>query len=115
MFNLKSMPVIVTDFGKGRYYITINFIIDEGSVPANELEMMDWSWFIRNHCFKADHCYLRLGSYIRSSGESGSQALVDSSEGIEGKVLRFVAKQEANEAVMYCTLQFAHCVELEIV
>lgn len=110
IFNLDSPPAFVTDFGKGRVYITVNFIIDEGSPAANETEFMDWSAFVRINTYKADHTWLKIGSNL-----SGNTFLTDNSEGIEGKVVRFICRREEGEEDYYCTLQFVHCIELEII
>lgn len=111
IFNIDSMPTFVIDFGKGRLFVTINFRINEGSKAANETEFMDWSNFVRSFSFKADHLYLKIGAFIKSIGEP----LTDSSKGIEGKVLRFVAHRNSEDDLIYCTLMFVHCVELNII
>lgn len=111
LFGLKSMPAFVTDFGKGRYFITVNFIINEATPALNQTKLMEWSAFIRSNCFVADHTYLAIGDYLKSNGEP----LTNSSEGIEGKVLRLYARWEAGDDVYYCTLQYVMCLELEII
>lgn len=111
IFNLDSMPNFVTDFGKGRLFFTINFTINEGTRDANELELMDWSAFIRINAFKADNTWLKIGEHIKGIGEP----LTDSSKGVEGKVLRLNALKHAKDDAIYCILQFTHCVELEII
>ena len=111
LFGLDSMPSFCTDFGKGRYYLTIHFVINEGTPALNQTKLMEWSTFIRNNCFKADHTWLKIGDYLKSAGEP----LTDSTKGIEGKVLRLYARWQEGDEAYYCTLQFAHCVELEII
>lgn len=112
IFDLQSMPNFVTDFGKGRLYITVNFTIHEGSRSANELELLDWSGFIRINGFKADNLWLRIGDSLSTL----SSILTDSSRGIEGKVLKLHAISNADQpGAIYCTLLFVHCIELNII
>ena len=111
-FGLQSMPNFVTDFGKGRLFVTVNFTIHEGSRSANELELLDWSEFIRVNGFKADNLWLRIGDSISTI----SSVLTDSSKGIEGKVLKLHAISNADQPeAIYCTLMFVHCIELNII
>lgn len=110
LFDLDSMPVFVTDFGKSRIFITINFVLKESTKALTETEFLDWSHFVRNNCFKAGHVYLEIGDEIQSMGEP----LTDSGEGVEGKVVRFYARREEGDDAIYCTLQFAHCIELDL-
>jgi len=111
LFGLASLPAFCTDFGKGRVFVTVKFVIDEGTKADNETEFMDWIWFVRNHCFKADHLYLKIGDHLKSF----SEPLCDSTKGLEGKVLRLKAFRQKNDELIYCTIQFVHCIELEII
>ena len=108
--DLESIPPFVTDFGKGRVFFVIQFIINEGSLAANEEELMVLSAFIRNNCHKAHHCWLSIGDQIKSQGE----ILTDDSKGEEGKVMRLMARFTAPDERLFCTIQFAQCVELDI-
>lgn len=112
VFGLQSMPAFVTDFGKGRLLITVNFTIHEGSRNANELEFLDWSEFVRINAFKSDNLWLRIGDSLSTI----SSILTDSSLGIEGKVLKLHAISNADQPdAIYCTLMFVHCIELNII